>query len=127
MKKLFALIAVTGMLFMVASNVVFAQDPEAEGAGVDATMEAAADTPVAIEEGAVTEEQEMSLHQQVKRLFIEGGATARAILDRMEWHTLNVKGEYAPGVVQMQVQEHHDQIVTIKPGSYPWPKSLLEK
>jgi uncharacterized protein YgbK (DUF1537 family) len=62
----------------------------------------------------------------IQELLIEGGATARAILDRMEWHTLNVKGEYAPGVVQMQVQEHHDQIVTIKPGSYPWPKSLWE-
>ena len=75
MKKLFALIAITGLLFMVASNVVFAQVPDAEGTGVDTTMEATAGSPVAMEEGAAEAELEMSLHQQVKRLFIEGGAT----------------------------------------------------
>ena len=75
MKKLFSLIAVTGMLFMVASNVVFAQVPDTEGTGVDTTMEATADSPAAMEEGAAGAEPEMSLHQQVKRLFIEGGAT----------------------------------------------------
>jgi len=35
MKKLFALIAVTGMLFMLASNIVYAQEPEAEQAEVE--------------------------------------------------------------------------------------------
>jgi biopolymer transport protein ExbB len=83
MKKLFALIAVTGMLFMLASNVSFAQEPEAaeEPATEQAdTSVAVAEETVAVTE-AVTEEEtgeaetEMSLHKQVKRLFIEGGAT----------------------------------------------------
>ena len=51
MKKLFALVAVTGMLFMLASNVALAQEPEAEVAEeVDTTMEVAADTVAAVEE-----------------------------------------------------------------------------
>lgn len=82
MKKLFALIAVTGMMFMLSSNVVLAQDPQAGATEeMDTTMEAAADTVAAMEEVPMLEEAEtetepeMTLHQQVKRLFIEGGAT----------------------------------------------------
>jgi len=80
MKKLFALIAVTGMLIILASNVAFAQDPEA--AAETATEQA--ESTVAVEEdaSAIAEEgagepaeQEMSMHKQVKRLFIEGGAS----------------------------------------------------
>jgi biopolymer transport protein ExbB len=78
MKKLFALIALTGMLSLLASNVSFAQEPEAEEAAAGM-----ADTTAAVEEepAALTEEEpgeaetDMSLHKQVKRLFIEGGAT----------------------------------------------------
>jgi len=80
MKKLFALLAVTGMLFMLASNVALAQEPEADATEVvDTTMEVAADTEAAMVEKSIAEvpdaEEGMSLHQNVKRLFIEGGAT----------------------------------------------------
>ncbi|MHC4171433.1 MAG: four-carbon acid sugar kinase family protein [Planctomycetota bacterium] len=61
---------------------------------------------------------------RVHELFIEGGATAEAILHRMEWDTLNVLGEYRPGVVQMRVEGQQDQYITIKPGSYPWPDRI---
>lgn len=61
----------------------------------------------------------------IRELLIEGGATGRAILDRMGWQRLNVIGEYGPGIVKMQVLGHQDQIVTLKPGSYPWPEELL--
>ena len=78
MKKLFALIAVTGMLFMLASNFAFAQEPE----GTEEPVTEQTDSTVAVEEEvapAVVEEEtgeaEMSMHKQVKRLFIEGGAT----------------------------------------------------
>ena len=76
MKKLFALIALTGMLFMLASNVAFAQEPAAEETEQDSTAaveEVAA--PAVAEETTDEAEQELSLHKQVKRLFIEGGAT----------------------------------------------------
>ena len=79
MKKLFALIAVTGMLLMLASNVVLAQEPVAGAAEeVDTTQALVEPLAVAEEEVIAVEpaaEQEMSLHQNVKRLFIEGGAT----------------------------------------------------
>ena len=61
----------------------------------------------------------------IRELLIEGGATGRAILDRMGWQRFNVIGEYGPGIVKMQVLGHQDQIVTLKPGSYPWPEELL--
>ena len=62
---------------------------------------------------------------EIRELLIEGGATGRAILDRMGWQRLNVIGEYGPGIVKMQVLGHQNQIVTLKPGSYPWPEELL--
>jgi len=79
MKKLFALVAVFGMLYMGASNFTFAQDPTAE----DTTSQV--DTAVAEqpeETGAITgeeaesvqAEEQVSLHKQVKQKFIEGGA-----------------------------------------------------
>ena len=73
MKKLFALIAVTGMLFMLASNVVYAQEPEAEQAAPETEVAPVADLGSSTAEPAA--EPEMTLHKQVKRLFIEGGAT----------------------------------------------------
>ena len=73
MKKLFALIAVTGMLFMMASNVVYAQEPEAEQAAPDTEAAPVADLGSSTAEPAA--ETEMTLHKNVKRLFIEGGAT----------------------------------------------------
>ena len=73
MKKLFALIAVTGMLMFGASTTIIAQDETAES--VDTTMvetdsiesEAPATAPV---EAA---EEEVTLHKQLKTKFIEGG------------------------------------------------------
>ena len=78
MKKLFALIAVTGMLFMMVSNIAFAQEPAAEEPAIEQTdTVAAVEEPTAaiVEEEPAAVEAEMSLHKNVKRLFIEGGAT----------------------------------------------------
>ena len=64
---------------------------------------------------------------RIHELFIEGGATARAILDCMGWETLTVLGEYGPGVVRLSVQGPEGQVVTLKPGSLPWPEGLLDR
>lgn len=56
---------------------------------------------------------------RLAELVIEGGATASAVLARLDWQRFAVVQEFAPGVVRMRVvgrQEH----VTVKPGSYPW-------
>ena len=61
---------------------------------------------------------------EIRELFIEGGATAEAVLRAIDCFRLDVLGEYTPGVVQMQVSGKKEQYVTIKPGSYPWPKGI---
>ncbi len=77
MKKLFALFAVLGMLFFVASNSVVAQDqPAATTQAVDssaASAPAEAVTADPVEEAAVKAEEGRSLHSALKQKFIEGG------------------------------------------------------
>ena len=77
MKKLFALIAVFGMLLFVASNSVVAQDqPAATTTTVDSTAAAAPAEAVAtdaVEEAAAQAEKGQSLHSALKQKFIEGG------------------------------------------------------
>ena len=73
MKRLFALIAVFGMLFFMASNVVVAQD---EAAAQDTTTIEEVDLAADLEEeAAATAEEGKSLHSQLKQKFIEGNPT----------------------------------------------------
>ena len=85
MKRLFALIAVFGMLFLGTTEFVYSQDEISEDANqqtmVDDSADQAVDTTEAVEtvvEETVTTtelvEVERSLHQQLKQKFIEGGA-----------------------------------------------------
>ena len=69
MKRLFALIAVFGMLFFMASNVVVAQDTTATKAAAPAQV-AAADSE---EAAAIAAEEGQSAHGALKQKFIEGG------------------------------------------------------
>jgi len=74
MKRLFALIAVTGMLFFMASNAVVAQDEAAAQDTTEAAVEEQVDlTADPLEEEAAASEQGKSLHSQLKQKFIEGG------------------------------------------------------
>src|SRR5439155_7573287 len=57
----------------------------------------------------------------VNNLLLEGGATASAVCRWMGWNDLQVRGEFAPGVVQLSAA---GQTLIIKPGSYPWPASV---
>jgi biopolymer transport protein ExbB len=78
MKKLFALVAVFGMLYMGASNYTYAQDPTEEDstAQVDSTVleQPEAGAIAGEETEAAPVEEQVSLHKQVKQKFIEGGA-----------------------------------------------------
>lgn len=70
MKRLFALLAVFGMLMFGASNTVFAQEaeqPTEQAAQVDLAVDQQETAAAAAEEGK-------SLHSQIKQKFIEGGA-----------------------------------------------------
>ena len=87
MKRLFALIAVFGMLFLGTTEFVYSQDEISEDANqqtmVDDSADQAVDSTEAVEavvDETVTTtttelvEEERSLHQQLKQKFIEGGA-----------------------------------------------------
>jgi biopolymer transport protein ExbB len=68
MKRLFALLAVFGMLAFGASNIVVAQEAEQPAAQVDLSVDRQ-------EAAAAAAEQGQSLHSQLKQKFIEGGPT----------------------------------------------------
>ena len=51
-------------------------------------------------------------------LIIEGGATAWATLQALNWTEFQIERQIAPGVVQMSAT--NGTLVTLKPGSYPW-------
>lgn len=53
-------------------------------------------------------------------LLMEGGATAAAIIDRMQWKQFDVLGNLAPGVVALRPAETPNTRLIMKPGSYPW-------
>jgi uncharacterized protein YgbK (DUF1537 family) len=60
----------------------------------------------------------------IDELFIEGGATASAIVRRLKWRRFYPSAELAPGVVRMHAKEKQNLYLTIKPGSYPWPPKI---
>ena len=73
--------------------------------------------------GAVVE-QVLSVHP-VDRLYVEGGATAAALVRRLGWKRLRVRREWATGVVSMQAEGQPRPLLTMKPGSYAWPDEIL--
>lgn len=60
---------------------------------------------------------------QVSMLMIEGGETAAAVCHKSGWRSLEVLHERAPGVVELRAG---GQRFVIKPGSYQWPKRIVE-
>jgi uncharacterized protein YgbK (DUF1537 family) len=69
----------------------------------------------------------LSWRCDIDELLIDGGATAYACIQAGGWATLTPTHEYARGVVRMRVAGEADFYITIKPGSYPWPKNLLNQ
>ncbi len=77
MKRLFALIAVLGVLFFMASNVVLAQEEAPATPDSTAATEQVEQQQTAEQEevAAAAAEEGKSLHSQLKQKFIEGGPT----------------------------------------------------
>jgi uncharacterized protein YgbK (DUF1537 family) len=61
----------------------------------------------------------------VDRLFVEGGATAVALVRRMGWTRMRVRYEWATGVVRLEVVGQAAPLMSMKPGSYAWPDVIL--
>ncbi len=71
-------------------------------------------TQAIVEQGAAT------------RLFVEGGATAAAIINKLGWSRLQVKTPLASGIAELSPLEGPSCSIAIKPGSYPWPFSEIQ-
>ncbi len=54
-------------------------------------------------------------------LFIEGGATAYSLFQRLGWNSFTPVREWTPGVVQLRLNQEPHCYITLKPGSYAWP------
>ncbi len=67
--------------------------------------------------------KEVIKSNHIKELFIEGGATAAALLDAMQLSTYTVTDEIYRGVVRMKAG---DIYVTVKPGSYALPQVIQQ-
>lgn len=58
-------------------------------------------------------------------LMIEGGETASGFIRKQNWDKVLISQVYGPGIVELCNNENSVKVI-IKPGSYPWPKALLE-
>jgi uncharacterized protein YgbK (DUF1537 family) len=59
-------------------------------------------------------------------IFIEGGETASSFFRELNWQELTVKSNFDDGVVMLQ-PENLNMGVVIKPGSYLWPRLVIEQ
>ncbi len=62
--------------------------------------------------------------ENIEQLLIEGGSTAASVFTRFGWEQFDVLGELSSGVAVLR--PIGGPIVAVKPGSYPWPDSVLE-
>lgn len=61
---------------------------------------------------------------QLGELFIDGGATAYAIVKRLQLRRFTPCAEIVPGVTRLEVKDQPKLHLTVKAGSYQWPDEL---
>lgn len=62
----------------------------------------------------------------IKELVVEGGTTTFAIVKALKYRHFSPTHELANGVVRMNVEEDRSIHLTIKPGSYDFPKTIWD-
>jgi uncharacterized protein YgbK (DUF1537 family) len=60
----------------------------------------------------------------VSNVYIEGGATAAAVISCLGWKRFRPVAQPAHGVVTMQVLQKPELLLTLKPGSFQWPAGI---
>lgn len=61
---------------------------------------------------------------RVKRLLLEGGATAAGVLRELGWTHLVARKSWTPGLCTFHPNRESTPDLFIKPGSYDWPSTL---
>ncbi len=69
--------------------------------------------------------KEILNQHDITEILIEGGATAAAIIEAMQWQYFKPIASFAQGVIRMQC-ENTPTYLTLKPGSYDWPTAVWE-
>jgi uncharacterized protein YgbK (DUF1537 family) len=69
--------------------------------------------------------EEVLRRASIGHVFAEGGATAVALARRMGWSRLAVAAELTPGVVSLTIMDAGAALLTVKPGSYAWPTTIV--
>ncbi len=64
------------------------------------------------------------LRAPVGHVYAEGGATAANLIRRLGWTRLRALREIAPGVVTFRIADNPRCVLTLKAGSYAWPKEM---
>jgi len=59
----------------------------------------------------------------IKELLVEGGSTAAAIINHLNFTRFFPVSELGAGVIKMKV-DNNDLFLTLKPGSYEWPAEI---
>jgi uncharacterized protein YgbK (DUF1537 family) len=81
--------------------------------------------PVVVGEFFVTLARELHERAAFRHIIIAGGATAASVLHQLGWTKLEVLRVWGPGVVTLRPSGSARFVVTLKPGSYAWPSSLV--
>lgn len=61
---------------------------------------------------------------EIDEIFIEGGSTAQFIAKALSFSTFYPIQALSPGVTRMKIGEKEGVQLTLKPGSYGWPKTI---
>jgi len=62
---------------------------------------------------------------KIQELYIEGGATAAQIFQKLEITSLRPVGELDYGIIEMEVDDYPGLCLVTKPGSYLWPECII--
>jgi D-threonate/D-erythronate kinase len=60
----------------------------------------------------------------IRELVVEGGSTAAAIINRLNFNSFFPVQEVSAGVIRMSVEDKDDLFLTLKPGSYDWSPEI---
>ncbi len=68
--------------------------------------------------------RQVLVDHQPERVYLEGGATAAAVLQELGWQRLRVREPVNFGIASLEVIGCEAPTIFIKPGSYSWPNEV---
>ena len=89
---------------------------------------ASSSQPAALLEPLIDAAVKIMRQGDIRQVFVEGGATATALMERMNWSRFEVVPFDLLGVGCLKpIQTDETPLVFAKPGSYPWPEGVWKQ